>query len=64
MCLGDSVAKAELFIFLSAMVQQFLFEPLDKENIPPATSEFSLICPPKPYKVKAILRKQVNEKGC
>ncbi|KAH9490073.1 cytochrome P450 2 sub U member 1 [Bulinus truncatus] len=60
-CLGESLAKMELFIFLANLFQTFEFLPEDPENLPPLTDVFGLTVAPKPYKVRCIKRKYLKK---
>ncbi|BFZ07832.1 hypothetical protein BsWGS_10871 [Bradybaena similaris] len=52
-CLGEALAKMELFLFLSAMFQRFKFEPADKSgNLPTLKESFGATCVPQPFKLK------------
>lgn len=56
-CLGEALAKMELFLFLSNMFQRFQFLPKDKS--PPSCTEyrFGLTCAPQSYEVRMVPRK-------
>uniref|UniRef100_A0A8B9JR42 Cytochrome P450, family 2, subfamily V, polypeptide 1 n=1 Tax=Astyanax mexicanus TaxID=7994 RepID=A0A8B9JR42_ASTMX len=63
LCLGESLARMELFIFFTSLLQAFTFSP-------PAGSkstldfEFSVTLNPKPFKMNAIPRiESVSQKG-
>ncbi|BFZ07831.1 hypothetical protein BsWGS_10870 [Bradybaena similaris] len=56
-CLGEAMAKMELYLFLSAMFQRFKFEPADKSgNLPTLKESFGTTCVPKPFKLRFIER--------
>ncbi|BFZ06914.1 hypothetical protein BsWGS_09953 [Bradybaena similaris] len=57
-CLGESLAKMELFLFLSTMIQKFQFLPPDPNAVPPTTYENGLVLAPKAYEVRAVDRKR------
>ncbi|KAH9489108.1 Cytochrome P450 2D9 [Bulinus truncatus] len=50
-CLGEAMAKMELFLYLSAMVQRFQFSCVDPDHPPPLTYVFGLTSSPLRYKV-------------
>ncbi|XP_005090258.2 cytochrome P450 2J2 [Aplysia californica] len=55
-CLGESIAKAELFLFLSAMIQEFRFLP-DPISGPPGLEEkVGLTHHPVPFRLRAVPR--------
>ena len=53
-CAGSTLAKAELFLFLGGLLQQFRFGLADKK--PDIEGKFGLTLRPKPYKVLANLQ--------
>ena len=55
-CLGETLAKTELFLFFTALVQQFVFYPVDKENLPVEEAVFGITCLPKPFRAKLVKR--------
>lgn len=57
MCLGESLARMELFLFLSAMVQRFQFLPPDDGELPALDGILSVTYSPKPFKLRAVIRK-------
>ncbi|XP_059152535.1 cytochrome P450 2J6-like [Physella acuta] len=57
-CLGESLVKMELFLFLSSMFQRFEFLPVDP-NHPPAFREiFGLVVSPAPFDIRCVDRRQ------
>uniref|UniRef100_A0A8C4QEK6 Uncharacterized protein n=2 Tax=Eptatretus burgeri TaxID=7764 RepID=A0A8C4QEK6_EPTBU len=57
-CLGESLAKTELFLFFTCLLQKFQFvwpDPLSKPDLDPL---YKLLFIPKPYKV--VVRKRVG----
>ena len=52
-CLGEQLARMEVFIFLVGMVQKFEFlpDPHAKELPPIEEENFSIVSVPKPYKI-------------
>ncbi|KAH9489487.1 Cytochrome P450 2C3 [Bulinus truncatus] len=55
-CLGESLAKTELFLYLANMVQTFEFLPVDPDHPPPVKYKFGITVSPDPYKVRAVKR--------
>ncbi|GFO26578.1 cytochrome p450 ii f2-like protein ii [Plakobranchus ocellatus] len=56
-CLGKTLAKMELYLFLAAMFQRFKFEPeTPSGELPPSTGHLSVILSPQPYKVRFVSR--------
>ena len=55
-CLGEAVAKMELFLFLTAMIKQFDFVLPDDQSEPDMEGILGTTHAPKPFKVKAIQR--------
>ncbi|GFR69068.1 cytochrome P450 2U1 [Elysia marginata] len=55
-CLGESLAKMELFLFLAALVQRFRLLPSESGQPPPQRAQFGVTCPPEPFKLKFIER--------
>ncbi|KAL8593097.1 hypothetical protein ACOMHN_018023 [Nucella lapillus] len=58
-CLGEVLAKNRLFLFVTALVQRFHFEPEDPDNLPdvdPRTYNMGLVIHPKPFRLRAIPR--------
>ncbi|BFZ06904.1 hypothetical protein BsWGS_09943 [Bradybaena similaris] len=56
-CLGESLAKMELFLFLSNMIQRFEFLPSDPDRIPPTDYKVAVVMTPKHYEVRVVERK-------
>ncbi|BFZ06906.1 hypothetical protein BsWGS_09946 [Bradybaena similaris] len=56
-CLGKSVARMELFIFLSNMFQRFRFVPPNPSNIPSLEYKAGIVVSPKRYEVRLVERK-------
>lgn len=55
-CLGESMAKMELFLFLSNMFQRFRFLPPNPYGVPPLTYTFASVVSPQAYQVRAVQR--------
>ena len=55
-CLGEPLAKTELFLFFTGLVHQYKFLPEDKNKIPSEDNVFGVTNIPKPFKVKLINR--------
>ncbi|KAH9489490.1 cytochrome P450 2 sub U member 1 [Bulinus truncatus] len=58
-CLGEALAKTELFITLTAMVQRFELSPVDPAKPASMNYVYGLTCRPQPYLVQITERKQV-----
>ena len=56
-CVGEPLAKLELFLFLSIMLHQYSFIPAEGEPLPDLVGVRGLIIKPKPYKMSAIKRR-------
>ena len=56
-CAGEPLAKVELFLFLSWMLQKFTFVAEEDGRPPSLKGVFSIIQFPVPYKIRAIRRK-------
>merc|ERR1711963_372793 len=51
MCLGESLAKMELFLFMSGICQRFDIQPEDPDNLPPTDKMvFGITCAPEAYR--------------
>ena len=55
-CLGKQLAKMELFLFASSLIQRFSFQMEDPKNPPSLEGIESLTVVPEPFQMKAILR--------
>ena len=55
-CLGEAVAKMELFLFMTAIIKQFDFVLPDDQSEPDLEGDLGIIHAPKPFKVRAIQR--------
>ncbi|CAG5115331.1 unnamed protein product [Candidula unifasciata] len=56
-CLGESLAKMELFLFLSNMFQRFQFLPPNPYGVPPLAYKTSAVVIPQAYAVRVVDRK-------
>ncbi|XP_071113441.1 cytochrome P450 2U1-like [Haliotis cracherodii] len=54
-CLGESMARMELFLFLTSMIQRFKFLPVNGRK-PPTAGIMGLVYSPNNFQVKAIPR--------
>ena len=59
-CLGESLARMELFLFLAAIFQKFQITAPDPDNLPDTKGVFGLTMSPQPYKVKCLERVNNN----
>ena len=55
-CLGESLAKMELFLFITNMIQNFRFVAADGEKLPSLVGEFRTVHMPGRYRVRIIRR--------
>ena len=55
-CLGESLARMELFLFLSAMVQRFIFLPPEDGEMPSFQGILGVTLSPQPFRVRAVPR--------
>ena len=55
-CLGESLARMELFLFLSAMVQRFIFLPPEDGEMPSLQGILGMTLSPQPFRVRAVPR--------
>ncbi|XP_050392965.2 cytochrome P450 2B4 [Patella vulgata] len=55
-CLGESLAKMELFLFMTTLIQRFEFKPVDPDNLPTLKGVFGITHAPSKYEVRAIPR--------
>ena len=55
-CLGETLAKTELFLFFTGLVQQYRFLPEVDGVYPNEDSVFGVTLSPKPFKIKLVNR--------
>ncbi|KAK6169283.1 hypothetical protein SNE40_020364 [Patella caerulea] len=55
-CLGESLAKMELFLFMTILIQRFEFKPVDPDNLPTLKGVFGVTHAPSKYEVRAVPR--------
>ncbi|XP_032622784.1 steroid 17-alpha-hydroxylase/17,20 lyase [Chelonoidis abingdonii] len=55
-CLGEGLAKMELFLFLAWILQRFTLEALPGQPLPALEGKFGVVLQVQPFKVKARLR--------
>ncbi|XP_025098460.1 cytochrome P450 2J2-like isoform X2 [Pomacea canaliculata] len=55
-CLGEALARMELFLYLAAMIQRFRFLPPETGELPSLQRTYGIIDTPKRYMVRAVLR--------
>ncbi|XP_060077645.1 cytochrome P450 2B19-like [Ylistrum balloti] len=56
-CMGETLARSELFLFLTSMVQRIQFKPVNPDNIPPIKGHLGVTH--KPYAYECIAEKRV-----
>ncbi|KAK0061234.1 cytochrome P450 2U1 [Biomphalaria pfeifferi] len=55
-CLGESLAKIELFLYLSNLIQTLQFLPARPDEIPPLKDTWGLAATPEPFEIKCVKR--------
>ncbi|CAG5115325.1 unnamed protein product [Candidula unifasciata] len=56
-CLGEALAKMELFLFLSTMFQRFQFLPPTAQSVPELKYKPGIVASPQAYEVRLVERK-------
>ncbi|KAK3091177.1 hypothetical protein FSP39_017737 [Pinctada imbricata] len=56
-CLGEALARMELFLFLTAVIQRFELLPEDNYDLPSLEGKLGTIYAPLPFKLRAISKK-------
>uniref|UniRef100_A0A0B7B9W2 Cytochrome P450 n=1 Tax=Arion vulgaris TaxID=1028688 RepID=A0A0B7B9W2_9EUPU len=56
-CPGESMAKMELFLFVSNIVQRFKICPADSKTVPPIKGQFGITHTPLPHELRMVLRR-------
>ena len=57
-CLGETLAKTELFLFFTGLMQQYKFLPEVEGVYPTEECDFGVTVLPKPFKVRMVNRLQ------
>lgn len=55
-CMGESLAKMELFLFISAICQHYDIRPAEEGKPPSSNSVYGITAPPQPFKARFIVR--------
>ncbi|KAL3887168.1 hypothetical protein ACJMK2_027118 [Sinanodonta woodiana] len=55
-CLGESVARMELFIFIASLVQKFEFVPAERDKVPELKGILGITYSPVPFLIRAVRR--------
>ncbi|KAL8570725.1 hypothetical protein ACOMHN_039160 [Nucella lapillus] len=55
-CLGESMARMELFLYLATLIQHFRFLPPEEGQLPSLEGVFGLTQSPQPYNIRAVPR--------
>ncbi|KAK6965388.1 cytochrome P450 2U1-like isoform X1 [Biomphalaria glabrata] len=55
-CLGESLAKMELFLYLSTLFQKFEFLPASPDKVPPLHDTWGLVAAPEPFEIRCVER--------
>ncbi|KAL8615093.1 hypothetical protein ACOMHN_009169 [Nucella lapillus] len=56
MCLGESLARMELFLYLATIIQHFRFLPPEEGQLPSLEGVMGMTHTPLPYKIRAVSR--------
>ncbi|KAK3733030.1 hypothetical protein RRG08_002632 [Elysia crispata] len=56
LCLGEALAKAELFLFITYTLQKYRVVPEDPDSLPPFDSILGITRAPKPHKLRLVKR--------
>jgi cytochrome P450 len=52
--LGEALARMELFLFATSMIQRFRFLPADPDHLPSEKGHFGITYAPKEFNLKAV----------
>ncbi|XP_076440233.1 cytochrome P450 2B4-like isoform X1 [Babylonia areolata] len=55
-CLGESLGRMELFLYLATLIQHFRLLPAEEGQLPPLEGVFGLTHTPQPYRIRAVPR--------
>ena len=58
-CLGEPVARMELFLFLTTVIREFNILPEDDDAIPPLKAVIGIVNSPVDYKFRAVRRSKI-----
>ena len=56
MCLGEALARVELFLYLATLVQRFRFLPAQEGELPSLEGVLGATHIPQRYQIRAVLR--------
>ena len=56
MCLGEALAKAELFLFITNVLQKYKVVPADPSSLPPFDSVLGITRAPRPHELRLVKR--------
>ncbi|KAH9505712.1 cytochrome P450 2 sub U member 1 [Bulinus truncatus] len=57
-CLGESLARMELFLFLSDLFQRFEFLPASSDKVPPLSETFGGVAAPEKFEIRCVERRK------
>ncbi|KAL3887170.1 hypothetical protein ACJMK2_027120 [Sinanodonta woodiana] len=55
-CIGESVARMELFLFIASLVQKFAFVPEERDKVPELKGILGITYSPVPFLIRAVRR--------
>ena len=57
-CIGEALAKMELFLYLSSLLQRFKVLPAEDDKLPEIRAKFGMTCAPEDFTLRLVERKR------